>query len=136
MEIMAMEMQKVDAWIQQERPQYWTREVRRGFDKIAETRVALNRCEMRTVAGQRSACIEEKQAFAAAKRRLELCQEQIKNVRRWAMKLGHEENEFRGRLSGLRRCVESDLPKAIALLEQTATVLEAYAELPPPETEG
>lgn len=134
LEVMTMEMQRVKAWIEQEQPQYWTIQTRKAFDKIAETRVALNRCQMRTVAGQRSSCIEEKQAFAAAKRRLQHCHDQVEVVKRWGMKLRHEADEFRGRLAGVRRMLETDLPRALALLEKTASVLEAYAEIPPPES--
>ena len=132
LEVMSMELQRAMAWIEQDRPHYWTNQVRRGFDLVSETRSALDRCQLRTVEGQRSSCIEEKQNFAKAKTRLQHCHEQIENVKRWSVKLRHEGNEFRGRLAGLKRLIDSDLPKACALLEQTAEVLERYAELPPP----
>lgn len=134
LESMSMELRRAVAWIEQDRPHYWVNQVRKGFDKVAETRVALNRCQMRTVAGQRSSCIEEKQAFAKAKARLQHCHDQVESVKRWAVKLRHDGNEFHGRLAGLQRLIESDLPRACALLEKTAEILEAYAEMPPPES--
>ncbi len=132
LELMSVELQRAMAWIEQDRPHYWTNQLRKGFDGVAEARSALNRCQMRTVAGQRSSCIEEKQAFAKSKIRLQHCQDQLENVKRWSTKLRHEGNEFRGRLAGLKRMIESDLPRACALLEKTAEVLEAYAEMLPP----
>jgi sensor histidine kinase regulating citrate/malate metabolism len=132
LEAMLMELQRGVMWVEQDRPRYWTNEVRKGFDKVAETRVSLNRCQMRTVAGQRSSCIEEKQAFAKAKLRLQHCQEQVDQVKRWTVKVRHDSDEFRARLSALKRLLEIDLPQACALLEQTAAILESYAEIVPP----
>ncbi|MCA8992354.1 MAG: hypothetical protein KDA88_10265 [Planctomycetaceae bacterium] len=136
LEVMAMELQRAMAWVEQDRPHYWTNQIRRGFDQVAETRTSLNRCKMRTVAGQRSSCIEEKQAYEKAKQRLQHCQEQIETVKRWSVKLRHEGDEFRGRLAGLRRLIETEMPKACALLEKTAEILEAYADIAPPEETG
>lgn len=90
---------------------------------------------MRTVAGHRPSCIEEKQAHAAARRRLEHCREQIQRVKKWTIRLHHEANEFRGRLASLQRALEYDVPKLLALLQQTADILEQYAEIAPPTTD-
>jgi len=126
---MMMESQRTLAWIEQDRPYYWDAQTRKAYDLIASTRSALETCRMRTVAGQRSTCIDEKRAVEAAKRRLQHCLEQKERVRSWAVKLGRQLDELRARLAGLRRMLDSDVPKAIALLENTATVLEAYADV-------
>lgn len=135
-EAMLMDLQRSTSWIEQDCPRYWVNEVRKGFDRVAEARVSLNRCELRTVAGQRSSCIEEKQALAKAKHRLQHAQEQVELVKRWAIKVRHDSDEFRSRMTGLRRLLEIELPRATALLEQTAAILEAYAEVTPPTNES
>ena len=134
LQLMLMEAQKTIGWIEQDRPHYWKIQTRKAFDLVASTRTNYETCRMRTVAGHRSSCIEEKQAFEKAKRRLLHCQEQIERVRKWANTIRHETDEFRGRLSGLQTLLSSDIPKAIALLEKTATVLESYAEISRPDT--
>ena len=125
-----METQRSVDWIQSDRPHYWRIQVQQAFDLVAATRTALNRCQIMTVAGHRKSCIEEKQAHRHAKMRLQHCQEQVERVKRWGIKLRHDVDEFRGRLAGLRRMLDSDIPKALALLDKTASVLEAYAEIP------
>jgi hypothetical protein len=45
------------------------------------------------------------------------------------IKVRHEADEFRGRMSQLERLIETDLPKMIALLERMLTALESYAEV-------
>lgn len=134
LDAIAMEMQRAFAWVEEERPHYWDSQVRRAFDRVAQARSALHTCTLRTVADHRPSCIEEKQELAAAKRRLEYCQEQTERVKKWAVKIRHEADEFRGRLSGLRRTLDNDVPKLLALLDQAAAALEAYADVnaPPP----
>ena len=129
LDMIALELQRAFEWIEHDRPQYWQIQQRKAFDLVAQTRTQLETCLMRTVAGRRPSCIEEKQAHAAAKRRLEHCREQIERVKRWSVKLHHEGNEFRGRMSSLRRTLDQDVPKLLALLQRSAEILEKYAEI-------
>ncbi len=128
-DMMLMELHRAIDWIEHDRPAYWENETRKAFELVGSTRTALNTCLMRTVAGHRSSCIEEKQAHAAAKRRLQHCQEQLERVRRWAIKIRHEADEFRSRIAILRRRLDGDLPQSLLLLERMATALEQYAGL-------
>ncbi len=128
-DMMLMELHRAIDWIEHDRPAYWQNETRKAFELVAATRTALNTCLMRTVAGHRSSCIEEKQAHAAAKRRLQHCQEQLERVRRWSIKIRHEADEFRSRLAVLRRRLDGDLPNSLMLLDRLSTALEAYAGL-------
>jgi hypothetical protein len=129
LELLQIEIQRVLQWIEQDRPAYWTAQTRRAFDLVAQTRTALTTCQMRTVAGRRPSCIEEKQAHAAAKRRLQHCQEQVRRVKQWGVKLHQERDDFRGRMSGLARVLEQNVPQMAALLERISTTLEDYAEM-------
>lgn len=135
LDLMRMELQRAFEWIEHDRPHYWEGQMRRAFDLVAQTRTALETCLMRTVAGHRPSCIEEKQAHAAAKRRLEHCREQINRVKQWTVRLHHEANEFRGRMASLQRALEHDVPRLLALLHQTAEILEQYAEIAPPNSD-
>jgi hypothetical protein len=130
-DMMLMELHRAIDWIEHDRPAYWTNETRKAFELVASTRTALNTCLMRTVAGHRSSCIEEKEAHTAAKRRLQHCQDQIERVRRWSIKIRHEADEFRSRLAVLRRRLDGELPKSVLLLDRMASSLESYAGLAP-----
>ncbi len=122
-------LHRVVGWVEHDCPAYWDSQVKRAFDKVAETRTQLATCQMRTVAGRHPACIEEKQAYDKAQRRLEYCQGMVLQVKHWNVKIRHEADEYRGRTAGLTRCVANDLPSMAALIERTATALEAYAEI-------
>ncbi|MFG0295380.1 MAG: hypothetical protein ACF8PG_05675 [Maioricimonas sp. JB045] len=127
-----LEAQRALEWCESDRPAYWTREVRRAFDKVAETRAALNTCQMRTVAGRRPSCIEEKQAYDIARRRLQHCQEQVERTRKWAVRLRHVSDEFRSHLGSTQQVFDGEIPRTLALLERMLTALESYAEVAPP----
>jgi hypothetical protein len=133
MEVLQIEIQRVLQWIEQDRPAYWATQTRRAFDLVARTRTELHTCQMRTVAGHRPSCIEEKQAHAAAKRRLQHCQEQIGRVKQWGVKLHQERDEFRGRMSGFNRVIDQRIPEMTALLDRISTTLEEYAEMIVPD---
>ncbi len=133
LQTMTMELHKSYEWIEHERPYYWNAQVRRGFDQVSQTRAALESCRMRIVAGHRPSCMEEKQAYARAKQRLQHCQDQIKAVKQWANKVRHEADEFRGRMATLQALLEGDLPKAVATLENAISILESYSETARPQ---
>jgi hypothetical protein len=131
-ETLTTEIQRGVAWIEYDRPAYWSAQTRKAFDGVAETRTRLNTCQLRTVAGRRPSCIEEKQAYEQARRRLQHCQEQVRRVQQWALKIHRESDEFRGRMARVRRLLDSDLPQMDALLERTLNALEGYAGMTAP----
>ena len=114
-------------WLQDEQPQYWQMELRRSFDRVASCRVSYETCRMRTIAGHRSACIEEKVALQRAQRRLEYVQEQINVTRRWGIQAADQANEFFGKIGPLERSLDYEIPAMLAALERMLSAIEAYA---------
>ena len=115
-------------WLDHEQPAYWRAQIRRQFDEVARTRTALENCLLREVAGDRPSCIEEEKAHRAAKRKLELALAKPEQVRRWAIRVHREVDEYRGRIGRFRQALEGDIPRALALLERTQASLERYLE--------
>jgi len=123
--------QKIDrtiAWLELDRPNYWQEQERRAFDLVASTRVALDTCRLRTVAGRRSDCIEEKKAFEKAKMRMEYVREKQQAVRKWMVQAGKEANEYRSRTSSFQRTLENDVPLMIAQLGRMIEAIEGYSD--------
>ena len=95
------ELHRLRYWLESEQPQYWRIQLQRGFDRVAQARMQLSTCKMRTVAGRTPACIEEQIALRSAKQRLQFTQDQAEVVRRWSIKVQHEAEEYRGRNAAL-----------------------------------
>jgi hypothetical protein len=115
-------------WLEHDAPAYWRQEIRRCFDNVARTRAALETCRSRSVAGNRPACLEEMEAYRAAQRKLRQAEEKIDVVRQWAQKVRQEIDDYRGRVMNLRRRLEDEVPRTVALLERTVSTLDSYVE--------
>ena len=115
-------------WLDHEQPAYWRQQIRKQYDDVARTRTTWENCMLRTVAGDRPSCIEEEKAHRTAKRKLEAALAKPDEIRRWAIKVHQEVNEYRGRIGKLRHALESSVPKTIALLERTQGSLLSYIE--------
>ncbi len=116
-------------WVEHDRPHFWKQYMLRSFDYIAEARVALEQCMMRQVGDHRPTCYEEKLALQAAKRRLQMAQEKVEAVTRWANVVRHEIDEHEARRGGMQRFVETDFARSIAVLGRMINAIEMYAEL-------
>lgn len=115
-------------WLDNEAPAYWRQEIRRCSDLVACTRSELDTCKMRTVAGQRAACLEEIENFRAAQRKLRQAEEKIEVVRQWAQRVRRELDDYRGRTMGLRMALERDLPRTFGLMDRIISSLDAYTD--------
>jgi hypothetical protein len=120
------ELMRTAEWLEHEQAPYWKEEVRRGFDRVSQARSEYETCRMRTIAGHHPACDEQKDALAKAKLRLRIAQEKVEKVREWKIKLGHESEEFKGRVSQLQHCLEESLPRLDGVLERMVDSLESY----------
>lgn len=126
---MAAQIHRALDWVEHEQPPYWQQQIKLAFDEVAETRMRLDTCLLRTVAGHRPSCIEEKQDHRRAKQRLAYCQQMVPKVKAWSVKFRHETDEYRGRIGNLTHMIEVELPRMIAIIENTVTALEQYADV-------
>ena len=116
-------------WLEHDRPNFWKQYMLQSFDVIAQCRSDLERCLMRTVAGHKPTCYEEKLALQAGKQRLEMAQEKIEAVKRWTAFCEHEVDEHEGRRGGLQRYLEVEFERSLATLQRMTAAIEAYANI-------
>ena len=125
-----MELRRALEWIQHDRKIYWDREVRNGWDRVAQARQELERHRVfHKVADHEPGCREEKKALAEAKRRLHVAQEKVEAVRRWSHAVEKEVNEYRGSVNQLAGWLQADFPRAVASLHRMTGALDSYVKL-------
>lgn len=124
------EVKRALEWIHHDRKDYWAREVRQGFDRVAEARANLERRMIARLGDDRPAAMEEKKALAIAKQRLEVAQDKVQAVKRWSHAIEHELQEYVGILNQFATWLQSDHPKAQARLKRMSQALDAYVNLP------
>lgn len=134
-ESIEMKAQQTLRFLDEEAPNYWSNQTRLAYDGVNKTRIELNICRNRTVAGRKSSCIEEKKAFARAQDRLELCRRQQGITRKTSIDAHDAADEFRARISHLHRLLETEVPKLQGLLHRTSVSLDAYTATRPPSAQ-
>lgn len=120
-------------FLDEDAPNYWSNQMRLAYDDVNKSRIELSICRNRTVAGRKSSCIEEKKAYARAQDRLDLCRRQQSVTRKTSIDAHDAADEYRARISHLRRILESEVPKLQALLHRTSVTLDAYTATRPPQ---
>ncbi|MEN0111732.1 MAG: hypothetical protein AAF805_13520 [Planctomycetota bacterium] len=139
------EIRRVLDWVEHDRPAYWKLRVRKAYDAVGEAKAELHRCLMYPINDENRSCTEQRQALKKAEAHLRHCRDKQERVREWAQKLRHELHEYHGRVSKLKRLIEVDTPRAVALADRSLDAIERYltasgpragpATAPPAESE-
>jgi hypothetical protein len=122
----AIEMRRVQDWLEHDRPRYWRGQVRRAMDEVTAARAALHRCLMYPVADERPSCREERAELDKAQAHLAYCQEKEERLKHWTREVRHELFEYEGRIGQLMELVEIDTPQAISILDRLLARLREY----------
>ena len=131
-----MVIQRYVDWIEHDCVKHWQNQVRVGWEKIAEARADLERCQSLAMDGERKTCHDEQEALDLAKRRLRRAEEQLEAVKHWRNKIQHEVAEYRARVGQLGGWLETEHPKAVAALERMQTALAAYVAMQAPTSDA
>ncbi|MBN1588380.1 MAG: hypothetical protein JW888_02590 [Pirellulales bacterium] len=120
-------------WINVDRKEHWAHEVRRGWEHVSESRVELEKAlTYRRVADQTPDCRQEKAMLERAKRRAEMAEETNRSLPQWAHRVEHAAKELTASKNALNDWLHGELPRALSLLKQMTTALEAYAAVHQP----
>jgi hypothetical protein len=129
-----MEIRRALEWIHHDRKDFWTEEVRRGWERTAEARLQLQQAQtFKSVGDHRDSCVDEKKALERAKRRLDVAQEKVVAVRHWRNVIDRAVNEYRAARAQLGNWLDADEPKAVAELRRMSQALSAYVATEMPD---
>ena len=125
-----MEIRRATQFIAEDCRQYWKHEVRRSTERVVEAKLALEHAQMFRGGDERQAsCIEEKKVLEREKRRLQLAEAKVEAVRHWTITIERALNEYRAVRSQFANWLESDFPKAAAVMHRMIAALETYVRL-------
>lgn len=130
------ELHRTMNWLETEQIAYWRgQEMHRG-QAVAQAREAvLAKTAFKTFDGRTAAAIDEKKALAVAMRQLQEAEAKIAAVKKWAPRLKKEILSYRGAVARLAGDMESDVPLAMAKLDNMVQTLEAYFALDAPSVD-
>ena len=127
LDILVSELHRAVDYFETDRAAYWPAQVRRASDKVSEARINLERCQVTTRPGEGPSCYEEKKALQRAKQRLETANQKVKATKKWIVTVQQEVDDFRSRLAQVNYLSDTELPRALVLLDRLASRLERYA---------
>ena len=120
-------------WITNDRGPHWQNEVRRGFDNVARMKDELAHSRTYKKVGDHApSCEQEKRAVEMAKMRLAHAEGKVQAVKRWSIAARRAVEEFQGPVQQLMGLLDSDIPKAIVLLDRMSAALERYRSINAP----
>jgi hypothetical protein len=125
-----MEIRRALQWIGQDCRQYWNHELRLARDGVTEARLQLQHAmTYRRMSGEHSSCIEEKKALQKAQRRLQVAEGKVEAIPHWVVTIERVVNEYRASRSQFANWLDSDFPRAVAVLSRMISALETYVRL-------
>lgn len=131
------EIRRALEWIHHDRKEYWTQQLRRSNEQMAEARLQWQQARVsRRIEGHEPACIDEQRAFEKAKRRVEMVDEKVRAVQHWQRAIEQAIDELQPSRTQFTIWLDSDLPKAVAALNRMSESLGNYVSLGTPEDAG
>lgn len=112
---------------------YWKHEYKRWERKLAEAKNELARLELQP-RDQRPSAVVERKAIDRAEQNMRRAQDKVERVKRWGRELEKEADLCRGQLQQLDELIESDVPKAKAMVDRMLSELEQYVHMATPDT--
>ena len=120
-------------WLDGEQTTYWQNQYRARAEAVTKAREAVRQKKLyRDASGRIPSAVEEEKALTKCLAALEEAQRKIEAIRKWKPRLEKENDLFRGGVSRLRKTLEDDIPRAVALLERFAMSVEQYAQIEVP----
>lgn len=126
---LVLEVRRAMDWLEHDRVRYWADQYRRASEGVAQARNELERRQLTYGSEEAPSCYEQKKALEQAKRRLRLCEEKRKQVQHWIRAVQHDLHEFEGQIARLNDLLDTDVPRAAAVLERMLTALEKYVQV-------
>jgi hypothetical protein len=125
--MLTLEARKAIQWLQLDRARYWPEQTRKAQEWVVQARNELERCQLHYGSENAPSCFDQKKRLERAKKRLRLCEDKVKSVKRWIQTVRQELDDFEGELAKLTNWLEVDLPRAAAALERMLHALDKYA---------
>lgn len=120
-------------WLRHNRHPYWKKELRIRDEQLVKAKLELKRKQsFERSLGNRSSCVDERKALAAAQRRFDKAQDKFNKIRNWIPRFEKESYACRGALRGLTTFISINLPNTRTQIDKMIYALESYVNVAMP----
>ena len=124
------EIQRTVMWLQTEQQQFWQTQIRKRHEIVNRCKDAVRQKKLfKDSTGRTQSALDEEKALAIAQKRLADAEQKLINTRRHSLKLQKEMHLYKGSVQRFTTTVFSDIPTAVAKLDQMVQTLEEYVSL-------
>lgn len=122
------EILRTRTWLEHDRQAHWKKQIRLRGHELAQAEQELLTARL---SDQNEAVRDRRRVVDRARARLAEAEETLQRIKRWLQQYDHQLDPHLRTTNPLRRLLDRDLLKAIALLSQTTDTLADYAALAP-----
>jgi hypothetical protein len=126
-----MQIRRVFDWLT-ERGKHWQREIRVRQEEVVRAKIELQARKGMCKDGKGPGTSDQERMLHKAQMRLKEAEEKLAWCKRWVPLLQHAVHEYHGPARQLGGKLDTDLVRALALLQKKLEDLEAYLTLAPP----
>jgi hypothetical protein len=120
-------------WLDGEQTTYWQNQLRARADAVTKAREAVRQKKLyKDASGRTPSAVEEEKMLKKCLAALEEAQQKLEAIRKWLPRLEKEADLYRGGVARLRKTLDDDVPRAVALLERLALSVEEYVQIEAP----
>src|SRR5258708_21732479 len=124
------EIERTVMWLGGEQQQFWQTQIRKRHETVERCKDAVRQKKLfKDSTGRPQSAVDEEKALAIAQKRLAEAEQKLINTKRHSTKLQRELHLYKGGVQRFMTAVSSDIPTAVAKLDQMVQSLEAYVSL-------
>ena len=123
-----MMVQRAETYFSQDRPAYWRHQLQGAERELTEAKENLSQKQSAPRPGDRLPATEAAQRVKKAERRVRVCQEKIRESKKWSIAMTQQCNDLLGPISDVMEHCEVILPSAARELRTKINQLREYAE--------
>jgi hypothetical protein len=120
-----LDLRRAFDWLA-ERRTFWVRTVRECQDEVTHAKAELARKRVFLPGERQPDTTQEVKALRLAQARLAHAEDQVEKCRRWQPALQRAADEYEGPARALADLLESEVPKALGLMDRLVGALEEY----------
>jgi len=128
-----MHIRRMFDWLN-ERGKHWQKEIKHRQEEVVRAKIELQARKGMCKDGKGPGTSDQERALYKAQMRLKEAEEKLACCKRWGPLLQHAVHEYHAPARQLAGKLDTDLLKALALLQRKLEDLEAYLALAPPAT--
>lgn len=125
------EVRRTRSWVHNDQRQLWETQIKKRRRILDQAQGEYMNARLSKLQDNIAA---QKQAVLKAKRALEEAEQKLLAVKLWIRNFDQCTDPLLKRMSGLRTFLDFDMPKAVAFLVQAQKTLEAYTQIPAPDS--